>query len=132
MYLYRYIDISYGSMIDDDHGGGHCWDIRVLLKQFFVYKETPCGYWIGDHGVFSTKYRRWVSKTSRKRFAHASRDDAWTSYLARKDRQIAIYKAKLERAQIARRCSRPDVQTPACDDPTIQTALSKFKEVLNT
>ena len=46
-------------------------------------------------------HKRWVSMTSKKRFAHATIEEAKASYRLRKARQIQILAARLEVARIA-------------------------------
>jgi len=81
--------------------------VRVYESQFKLLKETPCGYWIVDryyrdelvHWTGSVK--KWVSKTSRKRFAYPTKEEAMTSFKARKNRQISILKYQIKNAEQA-------------------------------
>jgi len=63
---------------------------------FYLEKETPCGYWIVDG--FST-FRKWVSKTTRKRYAYPTREEALNSLYYRKKRQVIILEAQLKLAK---------------------------------
>jgi hypothetical protein len=101
MTLYRYVDHHYAREEDD-------WpqfipDIRIHLDTHTVIKETPKGYWIGG----SWMHMRWVSKTSKKRFAHADKDEAWESFKRRKARQVGIYRTRLRCAEFALQMERP-------------------------
>lgn len=91
MNMYRYEDMS------TEHG------VKLWEWVFTVIKETPCGYWItGYDNSFGVNYRsRWVSKTSRKRFAYPTRKEALVGLKARKIRQIEILSGHLEQAQQA-------------------------------
>ena len=102
MDLYRYEDTAYASMVDD--WGGHSIHIKLSLQVFPVHKETPKGCWILDYG----HKRRWVSNASKKRYAHPTKDEAWESFRKRKERQMAIYREKLRRTQVALSLTRPE------------------------
>lgn len=89
MIFYRYEDIQYE-------------DGPYLLEyQFSMIKETPCGWWIGNrmghYGILNKP--KWVSKTARKRFAYPTKEDALNNFIARKQRQISIFKYRLDRAE---------------------------------
>lgn len=96
MNFYRYEDFATG------YNG-----VVINLHTFDLLKETPCGYWISkyDTGGFywgvQKENKRWVSKTSRKRFAYPTKEEAKVNYMARKNRQVIIYTARLERARLA-------------------------------
>ena len=67
--------------------------------RYSVYKldkETDKGYWIEGHS-----YRKWISKTSRKKFAYPSKEDALKSFKLRKQSQIQIITKQLEGAKRA-------------------------------
>lgn len=106
MKLYRYEDRVYSSVSFDPGGGEHYHSTPVQIEhmEFEVVKETRCGYWINFGG------RKWVSKTSRKRFAHVSRLDAMKSFIRRKERQVTIYSTKLDRAQQALSLARDSIK----------------------
>ena len=82
----------------------------VILEKFKLFKETPAGYWIipeywsvADEMTTSIneRYNKWISKTSRKRFAYPTKEEALESFKMRKQRQIPILKAQLECAKEA-------------------------------
>jgi hypothetical protein len=81
MILYRYEYFQYGETSTE---------VKIALRKFHAYKETKCGYWIRDFGK-----NRWVRKTSRKRFAYPTEQEAWTSLRLRTKRRRAILKAQL-------------------------------------
>lgn len=76
---------------------------RVFKREYSFIKETPCGYWIEDHSwPFELSNQRWwVSKTSRKRFAYPSEEQAIESFVARKRQHIRYTKMRLVRAKEA-------------------------------
>jgi len=97
--FYRYKEVLWSSGDFDDHGDWNYLppNITVSETQFNLIKETNCGYWIqremGD--------KKWVSKTSRKRYAYPSKEEALKGFVARKFRQISILTAQLGNAKSA-------------------------------
>lgn len=93
MILYRYVD----SWRFNDFG--------FELTEYFVVKETPCGYWFVPmrashlHAEIQKKYRRWVSKDAEKRYCYPTKELAWNSYKIRKRWQVRRLKGQLERAE---------------------------------
>jgi hypothetical protein len=99
MKLYRYEDQTRSSLGDED-GYGAFSRTEILLRSFLVEKETPCGYWI--------PYKKWVSKTARRRYAYPTKEEAWGSFKARKKRQILILTFQLNRAKAADALPQPN------------------------
>lgn len=102
MTLYRYEDVLFASMVDEWDNPIGSGRLEILERTFTVLKETPKGFWIDCYCT-----RRWVSKSSRRRYACVSKDDAWKSFQARKLRQAGIYAARLARAKQALAMPRP-------------------------
>lgn len=69
---------------------------RVRVMEFQKLKDTPKGVWLRRR--FGSK-NKWVSKTSKKRYAYPTKQEATESFLARKNRQIAILQSQLEHAK---------------------------------
>lgn len=65
----------------------------VEVVKFEVVKHTPKGVWL-DNG-------RWVSNHTKKQFACPDIHKAYTSFIARKDRQVLIHSARLKDAKKA-------------------------------
>ncbi len=86
--FYRYEDIQF-------ENGPH---VREL--EFALVRETPNGWWIknapGHYGILDKP--KWVSKTSRKRYAYPTKEEAMANFRARKTRQIEILRYRLDRA----------------------------------
>jgi intein/homing endonuclease len=84
-YWYRYEDRYY-------------YKPEVSLVKFGVLKHTPCGVWVKRTDVFDLHgYRkRWVSKSSRKRYAYPTKEEALVSFIARKNRQLRILKCHID------------------------------------
>lgn len=71
----------------------------VELSEFKLMKETPKGYWIGYS--WDTEPYKWVSKTSRKRFAYPTKEEALKSFIIRTQRSIQIMKERQYTAELA-------------------------------
>ena len=59
---------------------------KYLLSSHDLIKETPCGYWV--EFLWCKAGRKWVSKTSVKKFAYLTKEEAFKSYIARKEKQL--------------------------------------------
>ena len=92
-YLYRYEDILYAVLNDWEEVADSY--VKIEERKYRVVKETPCGYWI------SFEDRKWISKTSKKRFAYPTKKEARDSFKARKTRQIEILTKQIDRAKTA-------------------------------
>lgn len=97
-YLYRYVD----------YPGGDYSDHLFRLYAFRVLRETPCGFWIREH---YTGRERWVSKTSRKRYAYPSIEEAEESFRIRKTRQRWLAVQQWNNACKALRAELPTTPT---------------------
>ena len=77
--------------------------VRVVQKSFKVIKETTCGYWILWFGsqIHLGPPAKWVSRTTKKRYAYPTLSEALKSFRARKRRQIQILEAQLGIARTA-------------------------------
>lgn len=67
----------------------------VLLETFNVIKNTPKGTWINISYSYPPR-KRFVLNDAKKRFAYPTQEEAKTSFLARKSRQLGILKAQIE------------------------------------
>lgn len=70
--------------------------LELCLKSYNIVSETPCGYWIT---FCSGTKDKWVSKTSRKRFAYPSKEEAKEAYRQRKLAYIRHSQSRLKRAK---------------------------------
>lgn len=83
--------------------------VKVWEKIFYLVKETPCGYWISENKDYYKKdvihylwdEPRWISKTSRKRYAYPTRKEAIESFKMRKKRQLEIVNYQTKRTKDA-------------------------------
>ena len=69
--------------------------VRVYQHKYRVLKHTPCGVQLDYWGT-----RKFVNRSTRKRWACPTDQEARESYMARKRRQIGILKAQLRRAEL--------------------------------
>lgn len=92
--FYRYEDVQYAPTLNEYdepvRGSGL---LRVHLREYKVIKHTPCGVQL-DIG-------RFVNTQRRKQFAHATKEAAKESFIARKERQASIHQARVNRAEKA-------------------------------
>lgn len=102
MKFYRYEAVSYASL---DHDGEYVRpsypNVKIVLTEFSLHKETPKGYRIG-YGTLDSFHgdSRWVSKTAKKRYAYPTKEEAMTNYIKRTERRVSILKAQLLRVEI--------------------------------
>lgn len=82
-----------GGINGDDYLGSRP---EFSIKEYAILKETPHGYWINVNIFYSSSSidKRWVSKTSKKRFAYPTKIEAWNGFKARKRRQLEIYETR--------------------------------------
>jgi hypothetical protein len=75
----------------------------VKLTEYNMHKETPKGYWIGyGNGQYESGQKWnlksnsiWVSKTSKKRFAYPTKEEAIHGFIARTQRRANILSSQL-------------------------------------
>ncbi len=92
---YRYEDKLYSIGVDED-GDSLGSETRVILFRCEVIKRTPCGAWVnGPNG------KRFVNLNHTKSFACPTIEEAKASFLARKKRQISIYRNRVKNAERA-------------------------------
>ncbi len=101
--FYRYDAVEYASLgRDGDYEPSKIPNPKIELSEFSLVKETPKGYWIcyGKQGG-TTIFKRWVSKTSKKRYAYPTKQEALQSFIKRNQRRIGILKWQLESCRIS-------------------------------
>ena len=119
-FWFRYVDFVESAGVDEFDrplGPGR---VRVQLRRSKVTANTPRGVWL-DCG-------RWVSRHTKKRWACPTVEEAWTSYCARKTRQIQLLSAQLANAQKALAIAK---ELGPCTS-TIPSAPSAFRDDLAT
>jgi len=75
---------------------------KIELRRYHLIKETPKGYWIGSflNSWDSQPYwKKWVSKTTKKRYAYPTKAEALQNYIKRTEKRIGILKSQLEECE---------------------------------
>jgi hypothetical protein len=99
---YRFEDKRYAPVLDEyeyARGSG-----RVELEEhvFEVVRTTPKGVWlVAVWGEFRSSTPRFMRLGARRAFAHPTREQAMTSYIARKRAQMQLLQRQLESARVA-------------------------------
>ncbi len=103
MKFYRYEARTYAVLSDDEYVSPKISIPELELMEFNLHKETPKGYWIGYGKSYQNlrSYSRWVSKTSRKRYAYPTKEEALQNYILRTERRIKILKNQLYDCQFS-------------------------------
>lgn len=95
MEFYRYYDLH-------DRFGTH-----IDLSTYVLLRETNCGYWIihncykNNSDIVKEKHKRWIPRSSKKRFAYPTKHEALNSFKKRKEMQIKWAKHNEIRATAA-------------------------------
>lgn len=80
--------------------------VHFIIQKFKVMKYTKKGFWIifYNEGIIPIEFNCWkrfVLGNAKKKFVHKTIEEAKTSFIARKIRQITILEAQLRRAKTA-------------------------------
>lgn len=111
-YMYRFEDRRYS--IADEYGDHAYTSHKVACLVFPVLKVTKCGVWITFNYeeyprlpqprqytvMHNGQDRRFINLQANKKFACPTLELAAESYIARKNRQIRIYQARINSAEI--------------------------------
>lgn len=62
--------------------------VALELLEFELLRETPMGFWICNPGFFF--YKKWVSKTARKRYAYPTKAEAMKNFIKRTEKRVKI------------------------------------------
>ena len=97
MKFYRYETVTYAS--GDEYFESHG-ITKLEIREYNLYKETPKGYWIGYGylGKLSSK-GKWVSKTSKKRYAYPTKEEAIVNYIKRTEKRIGFLNNNLHQCK---------------------------------
>jgi hypothetical protein len=78
---------------EHDYDGEYCLpsfpNPRLELRTYILIKETEKGYWIGYKNFSS--WKKWISKTSKRRYAYPTKQEAMKNFITRTKRRIEIY-----------------------------------------
>lgn len=94
--LYRYEVVRYSVVIDAEMDMFGTSRAYLKLREFSITARTPKGVWIGFNRGDKWK---WVSNTSRKRYAYPTKVEASEAYKQRKRAFVRHAKAQLKRAE---------------------------------
>lgn len=100
---YRYEETRYSPGCDETDNPLPGTIVKVHALEFGVIKKTPKGAWIARNwgaGNLSGE-KRFVLLAATKRYACPTEEEALTSFLARKRKQIAIYARRIRVAEAA-------------------------------
>ena len=94
MNFYRYEAVEYAEHdIDGELVSPTFSNPKLELREYNLFKETLKGYWIGYYNPFGVRlgeWQKWVSKTSKKRFAYPTKEEALINFIKRTERRIGI------------------------------------------
>ncbi len=94
--LYRYEAVRYSIVLHAETETYGISSPKLVLSEYNVVAETPKGYWLSF--LFGSK-DKWTSKTARKRFAYPTKEEALSSYIARKKAYIRHSERNLREAK---------------------------------
>ncbi len=101
MNFYRYEAVQYAVHdIDGELVSPKFPNPKVELLIYDLMKETPKGYWIGD-ARFPELMKKWISKTSKKRFAYPTKQEALTNFIKRNEKRIEILEHQILSCKMA-------------------------------
>ena len=102
MEFYRF---DYHEYAEHDEDGEYCspkFPKPILeLSTYILSKETEKGYWIKIKNWDTHLFQKWVSKTSRKRFAYPTKEEALESFIKRTKRRIRIIKWQIQCCELS-------------------------------
>jgi hypothetical protein len=104
MKFYRYEAVQYATMGDDgEYTSSSLPNPKLEVREYDLLKETPKGYWIGYGSLGYNRYnwKKWVSKTSKKRFAYPTKEEALTNFIKRTEKRIGILDNQLMACKIS-------------------------------
>lgn len=96
--VYRYEGIKYSWGVDPYDNPLPGYRLEVVLKEYSILKRTPKGFWIGYAFGGGGKFK-FILANAKKKYAHKTKEAAAESFIARKERQIAILKDQLKCAE---------------------------------
>jgi hypothetical protein len=103
MEFYRYEARTYANISGDDDYNRYSLpllpNVKVELITYNLHKETPKGYWVGFGNHVFGKLRGnsiWISKTSKRRRAYPTKEEALTNFITRTKRRAKILQSQLD------------------------------------
>lgn len=76
---------------------------KVELEEFVMIRETAKGYWIAVDFLYKDmkQLQKWVSKTSKRRYAYPTKEEAMQNFITRTKRRAQILQHQLDSCKIA-------------------------------
>jgi hypothetical protein len=104
MNFYRYEVVEYAVMDSEgEYVDSHFPNPKLEIREYNLLRETPKGYWIGYGSLGYNKYewKKWVSKTSKKRFAYPTKEEALVNFIKRTEKRLKILDWQLQVCKIS-------------------------------
>jgi hypothetical protein len=102
MKFYRYEVVEYAQKDYDGEYMNPTFPNPCLeLREYDLIGETPKGYWVGYTMGSSFIPKKWVSKTSKKRFAYPTTEEALTNFIKRTEKRMNILDWQLQVCKIS-------------------------------
>ena len=100
MRFYRYETYSFSTFGENKLLEIH--SAKLKLIEFSLVKQTPKGYWIGEYYNSTIPYyaTKWISKTSKKRYAYPTKEEALNNYIKRTEIRIEILSGQLSSSKV--------------------------------
>jgi hypothetical protein len=108
VYYYRYIE--YGSANSEGEPLSFA-SVSLVLEILELVKKTPCGVWL-NYGYTGAK-NKFVLDYATKKYAHSTKEKAYESFLARKQKQLKIYKQKVRTIEIVMAINKDEAHITA-------------------
>lgn len=93
MILYRYEKACYEECLRDLDDKSN---VQIRLEYYEVIRNTPKG-----HVIKVGRKEKWVSSTSKKRYAYQTEEEAMINFIRRTKRSIAIMKHFIDFSELA-------------------------------
>ena len=104
MNFYRYEIIEYAvTGADGEYVDSHFPNPKVEVREYELLRETPKGYWVGygSFGYSQYSWKKWVSKTTKKRFAYPTKEEAMVNFIKRTEKRAKILERQLQVCNIS-------------------------------
>jgi len=103
MEFYRYTWQTYAEIDwDGDYVRPNFPNPKLNVSTYEMVRETPKGYWISPKGFNSYKnFHKWISKTSRRRYAYPTQEEALNNFILRTSKRVEILAWELDCCKIA-------------------------------
>jgi hypothetical protein len=104
MKFYRYEVVEYAVMDSEgEYVDSHFPNPKLEIREYNLLRETLKGYWVGYGNLGYDRYswKKWVSKTSKKRFAYPTKEEALVNFIKRTEKRLKILDWQLQVCKIS-------------------------------